>query len=360
MIKPETRNQKSEAMASRLRGARRRWGFAFTEVLFAVMVLGIGFIMIAAMFPVTIRQTQNTMQDVVGANEAKAALAYMQTIASDTNFPPTVPPFPPGKPDPNNPAQIFSMTQAPYLPPASATLPKYPGYVAMRGNFVNPNNPRIAWVPVYRRGIHFKGGNLVADSFAQVFVFAIQSRNRTQYYPYQDPGRLYSDFDPPAGAATPEFSPAPSATWQEFSTLSPRQLKVVVQYYPAASPPHGELTIPDPIARQWAAPGAYVIIASDPNANAPLNTPGQSNGRVYQLGNPIDEPNGVWNLAPGSDMIRKGNVISAGDDNDIPTANPAAAYMIGRGYTDPFNAAAGYSGPAQDIAVYTGFIQIPP
>ncbi len=38
----------------------RRRGFAFTEVLFAVMVLGLGFIMIAAMFPVTISQTQAT------------------------------------------------------------------------------------------------------------------------------------------------------------------------------------------------------------------------------------------------------------------------------------------------------------
>ena len=46
--------------------------FAFTEVLFAVMVLGIGFIMIAAMFPVTIRQTQNTLGDTQGANEAVA------------------------------------------------------------------------------------------------------------------------------------------------------------------------------------------------------------------------------------------------------------------------------------------------
>jgi hypothetical protein len=357
MRKPETRNQKSETRAA----LRRRAGFAFTEVLFAVMVLGIGFIMIAAMFPVTIKQTQNTMGDVIGANEAKAALAYMQTIASDQNFPPTVPPFAPQPPDPSKPAQIFSMTQAPYVYP-TPTSPKLPGYIGMRGNFVNPNNPRIAWVPVYRRGVHFKGANLVADSFAQVFVFAIQSRNRTQYYPWADPpARPYSDFDVPPGATAPEFGP--TTPWREFSTLSPRQLQVAVKYYPAASPPHGELTILDPIARQWGAPGAYVIIASDPNANLPLNTPGQSNGRIYQLGNPIDEPNGVWSLSVGSDMIR--NVSNPGtpipgDDNDIPAATPAFAYMIGRGYTNPLSAQEGYSGPAQDIAVYTGYIQIPP
>jgi hypothetical protein len=352
--KREARSEKREAKQAMHAQRRPRLGFAFTEVLFAVMVLGIGFIMIAAMFPVTIRQTQNTMGDVIGANEAKAALAYMQTIASDKNFPPTVPPFLPGTPNPSNPAQLFSMTQTHYPPAASSSEPKLPGYIAMRGNFVNPNNPRIAWVPVYRRGMHFQGANLVADPFAQVFVFAIQSRNRTQYYTWAGP---YSDFDVPPGAASPEFSAASPP--KEFSTLSPRELQVAVQYDTAKQ--QGVLTIPDTIARQWAAPGAYVIIADDPNANAPLNTPGQSNGRIYQLGNPIDEPNGVWNLALGSDMIRNGGGTPiAGDDNDIPAAKTATAYMIGRGYTNPFNAPDGYSGPAQDIAVYTGYIQIPP
>src|SRR5437764_7169770 len=117
MKKREASSEKREVKSAWRVSRRRRAGFAFTEVLFAVMVLGIGFIMIAAMFPVTIRQTQNTMGDVIGANEAKAAIAYMQTIASDRNFPPTVPPFPPPatvKPDPSKPAQLFSMTQAPY------------------------------------------------------------------------------------------------------------------------------------------------------------------------------------------------------------------------------------------------------
>src|SRR5437870_2113109 len=79
--------------------ARLRAGFSFTEVLFAVMVLGIGFIMIAAMFPVTIRQTQTTMEETQAANMAKEAMAYLQSIATDVNFPVTVPPQqPPANP----------------------------------------------------------------------------------------------------------------------------------------------------------------------------------------------------------------------------------------------------------------------
>jgi hypothetical protein len=346
--KREARIEQREAAGHLIAGGRQRRGFAFTEVLFAVMVLGIGFIMIAAMFPVTIRQTQNTMADVVGANEAKAAIAYLQTIASDANFPVTVPAFPPGKPDPSKPAQLFSLQDAPYVPTSVTPAPPN-GYMSIRGNFVNPNNPRIAWLPVYRRGVRLNGTNLVGDPFAQVYVFAIQSRNRTQYYPWPDAGRLYSDFDVPSGAAP-----------GEYATLAPRLLQVAVQYN--TSTLRGELTIPDPLARQWAAPGAYVIIADDPNANLPLNTLGQSNGRVYQLSSLLDAATGKWDLMPGSDMIRKSNTGNpiVGDDNDLPTSSKTMAYMIGRGYSNPFDAKEGYAGATQDIAVYTGYIQIPP
>ena len=329
-------------------------GFSFTEILFAVMVLGIGFIMIAAMFPITIRQTQASMEDSQGANEAKAAMACLSTVASDQNFPPTVPPFGNGqKPKLGNPAQVFSMTLAPYK--TGSNIPILPGYMAIRGNFINPSNPRVAWVPLYRRGVHDNGtGEAVGDSYAQVFIFAIQSRNRTQYSPGVDPdptrGRNYSDLDVPKGAVT-----------GEVSTLEPRRLQVTLQYDAATG--HGQLKILDALSRDWAAPGAYIVIADDPNTNAPLNRPGQSNGRIYQLGTLIDSDNGLWELAPGMDMIRTGTDPTkpqVGDDNDLLPTSTTIAYMIGRGYNDPNDATQGYGGPVQDIAIYTGYIQIPP
>jgi hypothetical protein len=58
-------------------------------------------------------------------------------------------------------------------------------------------------------------------------------------------------------------------------------------------------------------------------------------------------------------MLRKnGGKAVDGDDNDIK--KPAKAYMVGRGYTNPLSAADGYSGPAQELGVYTGYIQISP
>jgi hypothetical protein len=332
-------------MQRNVRSTRR--GFSFTEVLFAVMVLGIGFIMIAAMFPVTIRQTQNTMGDTQGATLGQEAMAYLQTIGTDLNFPPTVPRS--GNTyDTSKPAQIYSLQQAPNGTLPAGVLP-LPGYMAARGNFINPNNPRLAWLPVYRRGVHTTGGVTVPDAFAQVFVFAIQSRNRPQYYAWPDATRNYSDFDAPSGAGA-----------NDVATLRPKQLQVKVQYNSTTQ--HGELTIVDatnPGPRQWAAPGAYVIIADDPNVNLPLNRAGQSTGRIYQLGESLTDDNSVWSLMPGSDMVRNGGANPiAGDDNEITTA--ATAYMIGRGYTNPFNAADGYSGPAQDLGIYTGYIQISP
>ncbi|MEA2709978.1 MAG: hypothetical protein QOF78_2579, partial [Phycisphaerales bacterium] len=54
---------------------RRTGGYSFPEVLFAVVVLGIGFIMIAGIFPVAIQQSKATADETVGATAARAGVA---------------------------------------------------------------------------------------------------------------------------------------------------------------------------------------------------------------------------------------------------------------------------------------------
>ena len=44
----------------RLRRRVRRGGFSDTEVLFAVMIQGVGFIMVAAIYPVAIKQAKTS------------------------------------------------------------------------------------------------------------------------------------------------------------------------------------------------------------------------------------------------------------------------------------------------------------
>src|SRR4051812_45135556 len=58
----------------------RRGGFSFVEVLFAVMILGIGFILIAGVFPVAIAQTQSNGDETVGAAAARNAVRYLESV----------------------------------------------------------------------------------------------------------------------------------------------------------------------------------------------------------------------------------------------------------------------------------------
>src|SRR5437868_13783322 len=66
-----------------------RRGFTFTEVMFAVILLGIGFIMLAGMFPVAIQQTQTNVEESTGAAIARAAAHYMEETLTDADVPPT-------------------------------------------------------------------------------------------------------------------------------------------------------------------------------------------------------------------------------------------------------------------------------
>src|SRR5213593_3857396 len=61
----------------------RRKGFSFAEVMFAVIVLGIGFIMIAAIFPVAIQQSKATNDETTAAAIAKAQVITLQDVLSD-------------------------------------------------------------------------------------------------------------------------------------------------------------------------------------------------------------------------------------------------------------------------------------
>src|SRR4051794_18261964 len=56
-------------------------GFSLTEVMFAVIVMGIGFIMVAAMFPVTISQSRLTVEETTAAALGRNAFAATSLTA---------------------------------------------------------------------------------------------------------------------------------------------------------------------------------------------------------------------------------------------------------------------------------------
>src|SRR5215210_7149339 len=62
-------------------------GFSFTEVLFAVMILGVGFIMIAAIFPVAIQQTRTTGEESNAAAIARGAVKFIEENLTSADMP---------------------------------------------------------------------------------------------------------------------------------------------------------------------------------------------------------------------------------------------------------------------------------
>ncbi len=347
----DTRLQAAAERSGPVRG--RRGGFSFTEVLFAVMVLGIGFIMVAAMFPVTISQTQETMRESAGANVARAAIAYLGSpgMARDEYFPPTDggPRVDPATSAP--PPQVWAM---PYVPlDGSEVVP--PGLTAVSGNMISAENPRMAWVPLYMRGRTADG---LPSSFAQVFVVVCQARNRPEYVNDGWSPTTYSDVirDPASATDWKDRTPA---------TLEPRLVTVDVEWNAVLK--RGVVKLrknarAPAVNGSWdvVAPGAFMIVADD---NRPGGT---ANGRIYRVGAqnfdvPLDTNDfeAAYELSPEGDMIHANydddQNYAATDDPKLDRAN---VYVMGRGWLNPLAPADGRGGPAQDLGVYTGFVSI--
>ena len=444
------------------RPASARRGFSFAEVMFAVIILGIGFIMIAAIFPVAIQQTQTSGEESAAAAIAREAAATIGNAPQIISPNPNIPASPPtGYP---TTLKIFPPTVKNYVlggagttPPPAVVVPfAGPRWDAIKDNIILPSDNRYAYVPFYRR----ENG----ASVAQLIVIAVEVRNRSVYSPSLDVSfplpstttsvttargfpagpaptpaftTIYPDTITVAGAAEGNIvtfppgtaglagrsyrvgrfitatmyelepadglilSPGPDGLWGTNDDIfdpvgtnsgylfPPTTLQPIVAYasvYSAAGSVAGRITLSQDITYPSgtnatnvpptaAVTGAFVIVADDypyneaspTKATYPLPPPasgiivGGHNGRIYRLGQPIAAnatasppiPPGTFDLDPVFGMQNVNDVI--------PLANKcpwARVYLVGAGYTDPTNIAAGRTGAAQDIAVYTTFFQV--
>lgn len=199
----------------------RRSAFTFTEVLFAVIILGIGFIMLAAIFPVAIQQTKASHQDSMAAATARSALRYMEDLGQQKT------------------GGLSLMTQT-----GGVVTPILYGsalWNAVSGNMIIPNDPRFAWVPLYSRAAN--------SPFAQVFIFVEQVQgDRTKFESTVD-----------LAAPTPN--------------LQARAATVTLTYSAAGS------TITFTAGGNSVAEGSYVVIASGNDAGGK-----SAAGRIYRVG----------------------------------------------------------------------------
>lgn len=292
--------------AFNLRGVTPRRGFSFTEVLFAVMILGIGFIMIAGIFPVAISQTAATQEETIGAEMARGAAAAVTSLGN-----------------------IGSVVPADGVcHPLSPAL-----FAGVKGNQILREDPRFGWVAFLKRdGINMDGQ---LSPVAKLIVVPVQVRDRAAF-----DQRDLTVVNPGSANA--------------YGTLYPPS--VTVRLTEGNDNPD-ECVIVDGVGRTAVATGSVLVIGSG------LDAQGQNAaGRVYRIGDLKDAGTNTWFLVPGNDMtinLGADGKIGGGDDTNEDITTPAVAYVVGHGMTDP-GANQGntptFGGGSMAIGVYVAFI----
>jgi hypothetical protein len=397
-----------QAPSAAARGSQvrhRRRGFSFAEVMFAVIVLGVGFIMVAAIFPVAIQQTKTTADDTHAAAGAREAANNLgQSVGYETDMP-ALTPIPTGDLPPSTTAviagQVYSLRDpqptgypnttyatggqwlANYF--AAQTAPRNdPDWLwkRFRGNVTLPADPRFGLVVLFRRdrsvqtdtnGAPVAGQPITDLDYAQVIMIVTQSRVRS----------IYSS-DPKDGDIDLVKNPPPPAN--KTAALQPRPVRVVVHNnVPEAGgvdllafDTRSAAGVAEQANANAAAEGAYVVIARD-NITAPVVTMGAANvvvnrgrmnGRVFRLGAHRPEFDGntslftglnnsiVFELQPGNDFSPDGGYNGAlgHDASGNPITGATAAVkdddILAIGDTAMFGASKTVaSGPADAFVV---------
>ncbi|MGH7213993.1 MAG: PulJ/GspJ family protein [Tepidisphaeraceae bacterium] len=315
----------------------RRRGFSFTEVMFAVVILGVGFIMIAAIFPVAIQQTKATTEETQAASTARSAMAMVEQISETGVFPATdLRRSPPASGTGLRPA--LSVPANNQITASGVVLSLYDTRLdtatrnalwnAVRGSMILPSDNRVAWTLLFRRdGIYRNSGSaalpttdttdvtLQGATIAQLWIIVAQARNRSTYTPVDDAAI-------PGTPTTPHPQLVPRRLTAELTNGEPDTITFTAG-------PTGTVVA-----------GAYMVISDDGTAL------GTANGRIYRIGDHVTGD--TWQLLPGNDMA------SAAEDIPAPGAE---VFVLGREQTTPGeNGTNSFEGLAQDVSLITTFI----
>ena len=365
-----------------------RRGFSFTEILFAVMILGIGFIMVAALFPVALQQTQSNVQETIAASIGREGASVASKLAAASLPAPSqispvlIAPNPWAVPPFNITCNSLLVPTAVQLPAAtSGTSFTLPGQVwsfndssrdrwfvqfvnprtgrtttmlhsaylwqQVSRNLVLPFDSRYAWVGMYKRDIVFthhgtnpnKGWVGVPAPLAQVIIIGVQCSNRSQYYSQSTATAGQPDdtahYQPLGMPATLEPTLLPGA---KVNLPNSPNLPTTIQFLGATNA----------VALGRLAEGAYAVISDSRFANPVHN--GMFNGHVFRLGPAVAATPNTWQLMPGNELPNGEVALAGGTFN-------ADVFVVGRGYKDAKVPNNGVEGPAQDITLYTTFVQ---
>jgi len=291
-----------------------RRGFSFTELLFAVMILGIGFIMIAAIFPVGLSQTKNNFDETQAASLARSVVQAISQASDNSAMTATVP------------TRLIA-------------VPVLDGIV--RTNSISPSDPRYAAVSLYRI--------MGSTRYAQIFTFIV-----TRSDPFID-SRDFSSF--PSSSVLPlEARPVRVSIINGIATIDSRTGAM-------SGNENNHLA---------AAPGSYLIIDDDALATnndirgVTGQTPadqtaadGRLEGRVYRLG--VQQSGTTsFELFPGSEFNESfqwdadANPANADKTVTIPSIRNGTGFIIGRNRIS----ATEFDGSTMDVAYYTTFVTV--
>lgn len=293
-------------------------GFSFVELLFATLLLGIGFILISAMFPVAVTQARSTQDETAAASLARQAFDVLRELGSNSLLPPTT-------------DQVVSL-RAPQRVGGPGPS-NNPTWLTIKPQMIANTDPRYAWVPMYRRAAN--------APFAQAIVIVARATD-TQTF------NATADLLGPTASDAVNLQPRPIRIWvtNNYDGLGNDSLTIVDGSVAAA----GE--------------GAFVILANDnrcygTNATVVAANVGRLNAKVFKLGRQINS--GTWELAPGFDFepLPDPDGTGAGNEqvaiNAIPAigSDTADAFILGRAFRG-----GSFVGGVQDLAVYTTLIPV--
>lgn len=299
-----------------------RTGFSFTELLFAVMILGVGFILVAAIFPVGLAQTKSNFDETQTASLARSASSTLKRLAKESDF--------------NN----FAIT--PLQLPGGTNVPTR----IAQDNMISPADPRYAWVGLYRR-------TSVTSKVAQLILFVV---NRSQPFTSED-------FNVQVGVRSLEPRPVRLDVNNNIFTISNLPVSNGNQYNATAASPGSFLVIANDNLSDSTARAA--IYDRDEPTNSTYNNAAQAavpvgflNGRIFRLGSQTGTD---FQVFPGYEFDatfqydHDNNPATSKRTAVVPVLVNAQAYIVGRNRTGPGN---DFEGTTMDVACYTTFISL--
>ena len=284
-----------------------RRGFTFLEVLFAIMILGIGFILVAAMFPAAIKQTQATVEDSASSGIGISAFRKLVEMAKTPVSAAVAPPNGSYILDSVMPGdgKVYSFGDTRLSAINQQALRAFIG-----SELLVDTDYRYGCVPMFIRNAD-KNGRALPE--AQLFLIPVRCRNKSRY----DSSDVYTN----ANKVNPPLSPS-TVTVSITGGLAP-----TIQLTSASDD------------NNPAGSGAYIVIsdASDKTKN----------GSIYRLGEHLQSNPPTYTLAPDT---------QASLDFSNPATNyTAKALVVGRAPTS-----GGYDGGVQDLGILTVPLRVAP